>query len=266
MPDYELANKYGYFDFGRMQASVTKLKESMISVEIDSIWTDEQREAVEVGFKALVEQYNISDQYDTLLYICLIESNQADFEFQLVQDAYKNNKRINELAQLLLLFKPTNKHKRSTIKVSSLIDTVKLSDPLLIEWVGKLVQEAITELNYVPGELGWEVPRFTEGENGSLFTEGSPLNYTIIEKFAERTIRKPGIRERNRMLVQFLGKVLAFITRETSLTTKDGVRFSDDQLNFLFKVAELFEWIRNDDLDSEPKDYISTLLNNRIIT
>jgi hypothetical protein len=249
-PDIALLEKYEYT--------------YMPFLEIDAVWKEEQRISIEEAFKALVEKYNIVKHYDTLLYICLVESNDAELKLNHIHDTYKNYNRVKELAQLLLLYKPDKRHRPTNLKVSGVMDTVKLTDKVLVEWVGTTIKNAIEELAFNPSELGESVFSFIATDDGSIGSSRQPLNYAIIERLANQTKRKPGIRERNKNLSNFLLRVWNFVDNETILTTEPGVRFSDHQLNFLFKVAELFEWLKGIDFDSEDKDYIYTLLGNRI--
>ncbi|WP_183578746.1 hypothetical protein HDF18_22645 [Mucilaginibacter sp. X5P1] len=263
-PNLVLLNKYEYLDLNEEQLKVAVLNKQKLEVEIDAIWETGKREATEEGFKKMIEEYGIEEHYETLLYICLVETNHADLQYQHKFDAYERNKLDRELAHLLLINKPDARHKPNSIKVSSAIDTVKVTSPKLIEWLGKLVSNAIENLDFVPSELSNTLFYFVADYEGSVGANKQPLNYVNIQQAAQRKVRKPGKRERNGYLSLFLFRVLVYLSNETSLTAKAGVRFSDDQLNFLFKVAELFEWLKGVAFDSEPKDYIYTLLHNRM--
>ncbi|RZM24754.1 MAG: hypothetical protein EOO88_21735 [Pedobacter sp.] len=235
----------------------------MDNLEVDSIWNEETRLAIETGFSNLVKRYDVAEHHNTLLYICLVESNHADIQLQGIHENYKNILRLKELAQLLLLYKPTNRHKPSSIKIASLTEAIKVTDSQLISWIGSLIQEAIGDGHFNPTELGEGLFSFSNGVGKNL-TDHDILNWSMIEKTADQKIRRPGVRERNKQLSTFLLKVWQFLDNETTLTTCEGVRFTDDQLNFLFELAELLEWLREDKIESDPKDYIYTLLWNRL--
>jgi len=249
-PDINLLNKHGYNFIQELQ--------------IDAVWKEQQRIELEQAFKRLTVKYNIAEHHDTILYICLVESNNAELQLRRKHDTYKSYKRLKELTQLLLLFKPDQKYKQRAITATSLTDTVKLTDEILIEWLGTIVNNAIEELHFSVAQFGEKAFALTYDKQGKIIDGKQTLNYDAIEGLAKRYIREPGIRDRNKYLSSFLFMVLNFLSYETVLTTEPNVKFSDDQLNFLFHVAKLFDWLHEDDFESEPKDYIKTLLNNRI--
>jgi hypothetical protein len=261
-PNLALLNKHEYLYLSDEELNDAILNQEKLYIEVDAIYTEEKRRATEDGFKEILKEYKIEGHYETLLYICLVESNHGEIQFQYKFDAYNRSKFDKELAQLLLINKPDSTFKPNSIKVSSITDTVKITNEKLITWIGKLINNAIEQGNFTSEELNESIYGFTADDEGRITFDNQLLNYNRIQQVAEQTTRKPGIRERNRFLAPFLFRVLAYLNEETILTTKEGVRFSDDQLNFLFKVAELLEWVKATDIESEPKDYIYTLLMN----
>jgi len=249
-PDLHLLNKFNY--------------DIVSSLEIEAIETEEKRVATELRFRILVEKYCIPEHYDTLLYICLIESNDADIKYQHAYSTYKQVKRVKELAQFLRVINPANKHKADKLKLTSLTMKAEIVDQSLINWIGKAIVAKLTVepfSNIVLGEGIWELLEYNSPDPSA---NSLSLNFDAMEVIATKIIREPGKRERNIHLTSFLFNVWHFLDSETNLTTEDGVRFSAAQLNFLFDVAELFEWIKADNIESDPKDYIYTLLKNRI--
>jgi len=261
-PNLALLNKYNYLNLSAEVLNAANQKHEKLYVEVDAIHTDEKRRATEKEFKQLLKEYGIEEHYETLLYICLIESNNGDIQYQHKYQTYNQNKFDKELAQLLLINNPAATYKPNNIKVSSITDTVKITNDKLIKWIAELVNNAIEQGSFNPSELSETIFSFIANDEGEITSKVQPLNYKHIQQIAEQTVRKPGIRDRNRLLAKFLFKILAYLNKETVLQARDGVRFSDDQLNFLFKVAELLEWLRANDFESEPKDYIHTLLLN----
>jgi hypothetical protein len=261
-PDLALLNKHEYLTLSEEELNAAVLNQEKLYVEVDAIYTEEKRRYTEDGFKEILKEYKIEEHYETLLYICLVESNHGEIQFQHKFDAYNRSKFDKELAQLLLINKPDSTFKPNSIKVSSITDTVKITNDKLITWIGKLINNAIEKGNFTSEELNEAIYGFTADEEGRITFDSPLLNYNRIQQVAEQTTRKPGIRERNRFLAPFLFRVLAYLNEETLLYAREGVRFSDEQLNFLFKIAELLEWVKASIIESEPKDYIYTLLAN----
>jgi len=254
-PDLNLLFKHGYLYSTQPAASIT--------LDIESISSEEKRKVLEAKFNDLCGKYGLMSMRDTLLYICLVEHDAAELKFQYVYKQYNEFKRAKELASLLLL-KQSDKHDTMTIKVSTLTDTVKISDRQLVQWIGDLIERTIREQDFVPDILGNAVMSFvSDAEDVISYDHHNQLNYTNIEKIAVSAVRKPGIRERNRCLTTFLMALLKFMTEEQLLPKPVNIRYTDAQLNFLFELSVMLEWLQPFDFDSEPKDYMYTLLTNQ---
>jgi hypothetical protein len=262
-PDPEILKRCGFLTETQAKLLADELEvQNRIILDIDAIYNEQLRIAVETSFSELIRLNNLDKHHQTLLYVCLIESNVADMEYQAIYDTYKQRLRDKQLAQFLLLYKPTSKHKPTNIKVSTLTDTIKITAPDLIDWFGSLIQEFVEQRKFIPGTHGGSLFKFTMNNDWSL--NDGKLNYEVIERLAAQTIRKPGIRDRNRLLATFLFKIWNVLDKATALTTNGEVRFSDKQLKFLFEVAVILGWIDRLYYDSDDKDYIYSLLSNEM--
>jgi hypothetical protein len=265
-PDLQLLTSCGY-----LEPSVAKDIQSeldavnSLTINLDAVHATTQREEIEVRFKDLVDRYNLTEYYETLLFVCCVESNHADLNFQHVHQNYQNRLRDKQLAQFLLLFKPNAKYPAINLKISTLTETVKITNPDLITLFGSLMTQFLEQGDFIPGIHGTSLFQFIANDTGSIDANSEfKLNYAVIDALASRSVRKPGIRDRNRTLAAFLLIVWNVLDKATPLTTIEGIRFSDNQLKFLFEVAEIFEWLRDIDIHSDSKDYIYTLLLNEI--
>lgn len=250
-PDLQILSQYGYTITDRRQAGKTL-------VEVDSVWELERKIEIEAGFEVIVGKYNLIQWRDTLFYICLVESDRADQLFQYYFYSYSERKRNIELSKLLLFTNPQNQYPVIELKVSSKIETIKIQDTLLIKWISTLVRDSLEQQTFNPTDLSFT---WVNGNNG-LYTDDNRINYSSLVTLSQNRIRKPGIRERNKALAGFLINVLKFLNKETSLKAEAPIIYTDQQLYFLFEVAELLEWISEDDFDSDRKDYIRTILTN----
>jgi hypothetical protein len=263
MPDAELLFKCGYLTSYRKQLlSKELLLNGIVQIEIDSIWEEQEGKTVEQRFSELVGDFDLLEHRDTLLYVVLLESNHADVAYQLVHDTYTQRLRDKQLAQFLMLYKPGNKRLPTNIKVSSLEKTVKLTDSGLLMWFGDLVKQFLQRGEFIPGEHGSSLFKFLQTDDSQIDSK-QQLNYAVIEAISSLTIKKPNIRDRNKHLASFLLVVWNVLDRETPLRAVQGAKFSDHQIKFLFEVAEIFGWLNRLQIDSEPKDYLYSLLNNQ---
>lgn len=260
-PDLEVLRKEGYID--KSQAKIISANGSL-QVEIDAVWNEDQRKHIEQEFKTLARRFKLTRYLDTLLFICLVESNNADQQYQYRFQAYEQLKRDKEIAQFMLINKHGNKHKPNNIKITGVMDSVKLTDPSLIDWLGKLVKEAIEKQEFDLSVFGQSWLRFVANDDGEVGTEPFSINYTYVEQVANTKMRKPGIRERNRYLALFLSNVLSYLNTYTPLSKLGDKGYTDDQVKFLFEVACIVEWLNELDFDSEPKDYMYALLSNHL--
>lgn len=249
-PDVSLLKKYGY-------AYINPL-------EIEPVWTKEQRQTIEVEFAKLTSNYELTAFYDTLLYIVLIEHNHADIRFQHYNEVLNHSQRTKELAQLLLLLNPKEKHKPSSLKISSVTQTVTIQDSKIMSWIGNLINNSITNLDFSISELGEEALTFGVSFEHQTDNAQFHLDYEQIQFYANRKLNKRIKREKNKVLAPFLLKVLYFLNSETPLCTPPTVRFTDRQLNFLYSLAVMLEWLNHDSISSDGKDYLGTLLLNFI--
>lgn len=261
-PDFLLLKKYGYIDGSNEVLQQALINKHTWPVEIESVWTQDKRIEIASQFEELIKEFHLHDIHHTLLYICLVESNDADANYQNAFDTYKKHKAQRELAQILLLFKKENPHQPDRIKISSLQNAINITDADLINWIGNTLKSAIESKDYPPTGLGGILLSFIADKNGKINEKDQPLNYDTVLAASQLAIRKPGIRERNRHLAKFLSNVLLFLNNETILRGSERIKVTDRQLSFLFRVATILEWIDENDFDSEPKDYLSTLLSN----
>jgi hypothetical protein len=263
-PDATLLERCGYLtQYSAQLLRAELLQNGIIKVEIDTVWRHEQLVELEKRFTHMLITFGLSEHYQSLFYVCLLESNLAEMRYQHAFETYNHRLRDKQLAQFLLMFQPDAKYPPISLKISSLTETVKITSEEIIGWCGSLMKQFLELGEFVPGEHGASLFSFIANAQGNLDND-SELNYDVIKNLAHKTVRRPGIRDRNRFLASFLLVVWNVLNKGTAISAPEGTRFSDKQIKFLFEVAETFGWLSGISLDSEPKDYIYTLLSNHM--
>ena len=256
-PDTDLLCKLGYIN--NLGKQSTPLNHS-VNLEIESVTTVEERLLIEARFAALTDKYDLNEYNDTLLYIVLLENERAGELFELEHYTYEKRLRDKQLAQFLMLYNPANKHKPLNVKIATATNSVNITSPDIVNWIGKLVGEFVSKGEFIPGVHGATLLRFMASDRFPLTENG--LDYSTIEVISNSTVKKPTIITRNKYLAPFLLRVLLILNTFTPLKVATGTRFSDRQINFLFELAEIFNWLDNLSIDSDPKDYLSSLLKS----
>jgi hypothetical protein len=215
--------------------------------------------AFEKDFKELLAKYNLIEHYDNLLYLTLYTFDSAWQGIQWAYDDYQSKKRARELAKLLLLLKQTAPGKLCGIGFSSLMDTAKTTDPLLNDWISKTLENAIESKSFPIGAFGDNVLQMLTDKHNPL--EPEPANIDKLKRYASKRLVNPK-NQITKGKATICLSIYHYLQGETNLKASENTIFSDAQLNFLFKLLQLLKQVDEQNIDSEPKDYMRTLLMN----
>ncbi|RYY49279.1 MAG: hypothetical protein EOO06_07570 [Chitinophagaceae bacterium] len=246
-PDPELLKRHGY--------------EYLQILWFPSVWNAEIGKTIEEEFRWLLRTYKLERYYDTLLYICLVESNHAEVIIEHRISNFDVKKRMIELAKFIQLLNPKYDDTPKVLKLSLKGKTAIIKDNKTVKWISGLIETTIenVDINEVQDYVNFLF--FRADENGGI--DGSrKLNFANIDLIANTKVRKPDKRVKNDALARFLLRVLNYINEETTMKVQPGILYSKSELTFLFEVARIFDWLDYDITDT-PHKYISSLLNNR---
>ncbi|HTK20174.1 MAG TPA: hypothetical protein VL442_11690 [Mucilaginibacter sp.] len=261
-PNLRTLQRYKYINAPEDQLEYAIQNGHGESVELDFIPGNVAKEEFIELFLNVLEKYELMDYAETLLYICLREALEYDTVINHAYDTYNSEKRAEQLAQLLLCFEETTPQQLLTLKLSTLKQTVKITDNNLITWIGGLIKAGFENGKFSYGQLGEGVWHLLEpGPNGLKFP--STLNYDRIKSIANKTVRSPTLIHKKQIAYR-LHNIWQFINCETTLTSDQDVRYSDKQLNCLFEIAQVLGWLHVDAINSPPKDYMYALFTNYI--
>ena len=218
-------------------------------IVIDWYDTDEKVQEIEDGFKAILSKYNLNSHYDNLMFMMLTKLQVMEYQAYELDLQYEHKTRARELAQVLLAFKDQNPNHVSSILIKTVTEPVKIADPQVCQWIGKLIKDAINEGGVPLTLLGME--------DSKMLTEEQ------LKQLATSKIKKPSTGGM-KYVADFCLHLYLYMIKETSIRPDPNTLLSDTLSNFYFDVLTLFKLIEPTTIESEPKDYISTLLRNRI--
>jgi hypothetical protein len=168
--------------------------------------------------------------------------------------------RGREVAQLLLTFKETEPKDYHSIQFKTRLGTTKVTDKRVIELVLNLLSEGIRDRNYGIGSFEWTLSE-------QLFDDtpkGKQLSIPKLEVQAKQTIISHKRKEKG-LLADFCLYMFKYLEVETDMRPEKTKLLPDRMLHFYYDVLVLFELIDPNTIESEPKDYVSSLLRNRIL-
>jgi len=220
----------------------------------------DNEEEFEANFKTLLANYQIEDHYDNLMYVVLSVFDAVFTGIQHAHDDYNSKKRARELAQLLLLLKPTQTYKTNSIAFKTPTSDAKINDPILIHWITESLINSIRKFQYSPTQFG-DTTHFMLNPSGQF--NDQELDYSVLKEMADKRLINPkNTVKRGHFTICYT--VYKYLELATTLTASKGTQFSDTQLTFLFELLQLLKQVHIETITSEPKDYMSSLMYNFI--
>lgn len=233
------------------------MPEPIVSILEWEIFNDEV--AFENRFKELLTKHHLINHYDNIFYLTLYIYDQVWQGIQIAYDDYSSKKRARELAQLLLMLKGTKEGRLDQIVFKSLTDTAKTTDSLLNDWVSITLIEALEHKQFAIGGFGSTVLDMLSDKEHPLKPE--PANEAKLKQYAKMRLIHPKNRI-NKGKVTICLMLYSYLEGETHMKADGEAVFSDAQLNFFFALLELLKQVDRNHIESEPKDYMRTLIMN----
>jgi len=254
-PDLRLLHRHGYSDFSEAQLEKAVAKGVGMELEAQYIIHETQSQ-FEHAFDAIISEYGLTSLRDSILYICLVESESAFFELQHIANTFNSKMLAKELAQLLVCLRDTPESHEIALRLTTPTAAVKLTHRKLITWIEKMITEELSSGHFTYHDLGEEAFRLVS--DGKTIKFGEPLNYDNLRDISTKFIRSPN-RANKKLLIRWLYNVWKVVKSETPLTSPMNVTYTDRQMNFLFELAEIFGWLDRFSFEAEPKDYMHAL-------
>lgn len=256
-PNFQILTKYLPFDESPDELDI--LYKDGFEIEANRYYTPDTIKHIEDSFRAIVKKYYIEEHYDNLLLMALDKLEvilSSMFELKRLNE-YKL--RGKEVAQLLLTFKETEPKDYHSIQFKTRLGTAKVTDERVIEFILNLLSDGIRDRNYGIGSFEWTLSE-------QLFDEtakGKQLSIQKLEVQAKQTIISHKRKEKG-LLADFCLYLFKYLESETDMRPQTTKLLPDKMLHLYYDVLVLFELINPNSIDSEPKDYVSSLIRNRL--
>ena len=205
-------------------------------------------ENVKNKLQTFIDDHNLTQHQENILFLLL-------HTYQLVDDAdeylHFNLHRKNQtkqLAQFLLALKSTPDNKLVSLNLKTVHEsgTAKITDPELITWIYKGIQQQLESDSQHPG--------FMTPHDMELTTE-EDLNFHATQVIPRPT-RAP--------IADYFMPLHKYLVNETDFKPEGSAQLSDDMARFYFELLTTLEVIDPDTIQSEPKDYIHSGFTNHV--
>jgi len=255
-PNYQRIGKY--FSWPGTPEQMQEANPHGYLIAIDWWQTKEDILRIENGFITICERYDLTALYDDLLLLFLLKYQQINAIVDELEENYKRTLRVKELASLILLVKQTKADKFKSLSIATPFDSVKIHDPALINWISNDIIKTIENKSYLVSLFGLIAE--------DMLIDKSNGDYKVtIEKLelASKAFIEPSPKI-NEQKADFCLNAHKFIITESNIKPDPNVWFSDNLLKFYFEVLVLFGYVNESSIGSEPKDYIRSILWQRL--
>lgn len=221
---------------------------------------DEDIRRIKEGFQVIAAKYDLSNHYDNLLLIALYKLNITEAALYELRLQHPLQERTKELANLLLAFRQSERKHLNSFALKTFTNAAKVTDGWAIEWILTLLEKGIAKGQYPIGGFDYSL---NEKFHDTLPNGDKVLSLQKLKEEAERPVvsYKRMVKSYH---ADFCLYVYRYLDQETDIRPDKTKLLSDAQLNFFYELMVLLEMINPDTIDSEPKDYIGSLLRNRI--
>lgn len=257
-PDFKRLSKY--YQFAEPSETLEFQYADGYPIVIDWYFTDEMVEEFEIKFKEIIEKHSLLQYHDDLLFLVLgkiqdVEAVVYELEFQFLQ-----KKRTKELAGFLLSYLEAQpKQANTSVTLKTLTNTAKITDTRLIQWMFDSIVSKFEQGSMKAADFEFNIRERFFNDTPS----GKALSTDKLRIEANSTIISPS-RSIKSLQADFCLYMYKYLREETNIIPNQNTLMSDALLYFYFDILELVNYINPDTIESEPKDYVSALLRNRL--
>lgn len=258
-PDFQLLSKY--YQFPNSVEVMNAQSEDGYAIVIDWYDTDEKVAEIENAFKAILKKYGLIAHFDNLLFLLLgktqeIEAIQYELNFQ-----YNQKKRTKELAAFLLTYVNSDKKQLNGLALKTFTGTGKVSDTNLIQWMCDSIIKSLINGDVLVSDYEYNIRELVFDRTNT----GLKLSIEKLQVQANKTVSSP-YRNIRSLHAGFCFYLYQYLISETDIKPDPNAMFSDAQLMFYFDLLVLFDFINPDNVESDEKDFMRSILVNRIKT
>lgn len=229
-------------------------------VDIDSWQSNEVMLSKLISFNRIFKDYDLTEAQDDIMYLLLTKFRAINEVIIELENEYKQKSRVIELLNFLEVLQATNDRNKTQLSITSITDKAKVTDNGIIGWVNDAITQMIIKKQIPLNLFGHYLLDLGIDTSSNQYTVNGK---TLKEFHSELDIKSPR-KEIKQQKADFCLETYTYLTKETHIKPDSKAVFSDRLLKFYFEILELFDYVKELDIDSEPKDYARSLLWNRI--
>lgn len=251
-------------DFRKITALI-KLTDEQISIvetaggvplELDYMDENEYNHVCD-GLKAILEKYELESHYTELLYLLLKKNEQIRVRYDAYWQNYDDDLTSSEVAKFLLAYKTSNPKHQFHLTAKPLKGSVTIKDSAISRWMAETIYNRIESRDFPLGLFGEKIIYDLFGPD----LDSESISLERLEATANLKPKKPTVRIK-KLYSELCLYLQVYLNAETDMKASENVLVADSQANLFFDLLELLGYLRKDRFDSEPKDYIYSMLNN----
>lgn len=255
-PDYLLLSSY--YDLGDVECLQTLYAEGH-PIVIDWYDTDKKVDQFLAEFELILKRYDLVSHIDNLLFLILGKAKELETAMYELSLRYQQNKRVKELAALLLTFIETQpKNYNALLFKTDLEETVKLTDSKLLSWVRNIILDKVVNGALPIVEFGLDFKDVISKDS-----DGTELNIAKLNELASMKLVKPGNKLKS-LHADFCLYLYQYLVNESNIKAEKDTLLSDKLLLFYFDILVLLKFVDEDRIESDPKDYVGAMLRNKV--
>lgn len=244
-----------------------KQLEKLGYVELELIMPLVQYEKLCKKVSMAIVKHGLLEQKEELLYLIFREDENLEELTYLDRLRFEDTQKAIDVSKFLLGFKNAINNPLFQIGIKENVGTIYkpktnsyfIENEEISKWMCQLILDAIENGQYPEHMFG---TTFTESIAGlKLNSEKHSIDIKSLEYGLNLKNKSYNVL-RKRRYAQFCLAIKKFLEAHTTLETPKDVKLTDAQANLLFDILVALSYIDKDKIESEPKDYVHSLIRN----
>lgn len=241
------------------------LEEGYVTVE--PVFDQEDGDRYKQQLEAVITKHGLNELRDELLLVIFMEHENLNESLLYDKEQYDSINTAIEVSNFLLAIKQADTNHSIQIGIKENSGTANrpvnknyfITDQVISKWMGQLIIDAV------------ESGKYPDFEFGEIFRDSiAGLNLTGQQQEIKIENLKYGAKLKNRSFnvykkrrqVHFCLHIKTFLDKYSILNAPVDVKITDAQANCFFDILFALGYINPEDIESEPKDYISSMIRN----
>jgi hypothetical protein len=244
------------------------LEEGYVTVE--PVFDQEDGDRYKQQLEAVIDKHFLNELRDELLVVIFVGDEDLNEALQWDRETYDGINAAIEVSNFLLAIKQADNNHSIQIGIKQNSGTANrpsnknyfISDQVISKWMGQLIVDAVESGKYPGFEFG---DIFRDSIAGLNITgEKQELKIENLKNGASLKNRSFNVYKKRRQ-VHFCLHIKTFLDKYSILNAPEEVKITDAQANFFFDILSVLGYLNPDDIESEPKDYISAMIRNHTL-